>query len=141
MADYDYDKIDGAIYSVPKSPKPRKKKPPLIVVMNENCTSCSGSPLCVPECPVDCIHIMMSDDRRPMRVYVDNHACIGCMNCFSFTLRPKNVIKGDAEANAAALNKKSVFDKNGPCPWDAISVYPFDTGAEISEEYYTQPQP
>ena len=58
MADYEYQEVDGLKYSVAVGQRPRKKQPPLVVVMNSNCTSCSGSPGCMTECPVDCIHIM-----------------------------------------------------------------------------------
>ena len=87
MADYKYKEIDGLTYSVPKDPKPRKKAPPLLIVMNTSCTCCSGSPVCVLQCPVDCIHPVHDENGRPMRVYVDNDVCIGCMNCLSYDHR------------------------------------------------------
>jgi len=107
--------------------------------MNDSCTCCSGSPACMPECPVDCIHIMYKDG-RPNRVYVENDVCIGCLNCFSNTVRPKHVNKGDVEENIAAYNAMSLSKKDGVCPWDAIIVRKFEEGDAESEEFYVQPR-
>ncbi len=139
MAEYFYEEIGGCTYSVPMGQKPRKKKPPLVIVMNTNCTCCAGSPVCQTECPVDCIHIVY-DDGRPARVYVDNDICIGCMNCFSYEYRPKDVNKGDVTENCGRLNKMDLMTKKGPCPWDAIEVHPFEPGAARSHEFYDQPK-
>ncbi len=138
MADYEYKKIGGLTYSVPIDPKPRKKAPPLVVVMNESCTSCSGSPACMQECPVDCIHLVYDED-RPVRVYVDNEVCIGCMNCLSRDVRPKDVNKGDVDENIRRINSTDLFQKAGICPWDAIEIQKFDEGVERSGEFYAQP--
>lgn len=140
MAEYEYKDVDGLVYSVPIDPKPRKKKPPLAVVMNTNCTSCAGSPVCMTECPVDCIHIIYDPDRRPQRVYVDNDICIGCMNCFSYELRPKDVIKGDQRENSHRLNHLDLMTKKGVCPWDAIEILPFEDAVERSRLFYAQPR-
>ena len=137
--DYDYKKVGGLTYSVPIDPKPRKKAPPLVVVMNESCTSCSGSPACQQECPVDCIH-MIYDEDRPVRVYVDNEVCIGCMNCLSRDVRPKDVNKGDVDANIARINATDLFQKAGICPWDAIEIHKFDEGEARSHNFYEQPR-
>jgi ferredoxin len=127
-------------YSVPASiEKVRAKRPPLVVVMNDSCTSCSGSPACVPQCPVDCIHLIHRDG-RPVRVYVDNDVCIGCLNCFSDTYRPRHVARGDIVAETARLNGMDISRKNGVCPWDAIEVHPFDAGEKRSAEFYEQPR-
>lgn len=140
MADYDHKDVGEFTYAVPvEIKKKRAKKPPLIVVMNDSCTCCSGSPACMPECPVDCIHLMYRDG-RPNRVYVDNEVCIGCLNCFSDTFRPKHVIKGDVRANTDELNDMDLSQKDGVCPWNAIEVHPFDPGAERSREFYDQPR-
>jgi ferredoxin len=139
MADYDFKDFGDFSYSVAQNPKKRPKQPPLIVVMNDSCTCCSGSPACMPECPVDCIHIMYKDG-RPNRVYVENDVCIGCLNCFSNTVRPKHVNKGDVEENIAAYNAMSLSKKDGVCPWDAIIVRKFEEGDAESEEFYVQPR-
>lgn len=138
MAEYKYEEIDGVTYAVPIDPKPRKKAPPLIVVMNDHCTACSGSPMCMTECPVDCIHPVFEGE-RPVRVWVDNDICIGCMNCLSYDVRPKNILGPALEANCEELNHKDLSLKNGVCPWDAIELHPFDRGAARSTEFYPQP--
>ena len=139
MAQYEFKEIDGLTYSVPIDSKPRKKKPPFVVVMNENCTCCSGSPACMAECPVDCIH-MVYDRNRPVRVYVDTEVCIGCMNCLSRSIRPGAMLKGNPGENAERLNKTDLFQKEGVCPWDAIELHEFEEGVERSKKYYPQPR-
>lgn len=67
--------------------KPRKGTP-LLAVMDENCTSCAGSPLCEVHCPVDeCINLLYEETPhgglKPYRVWVDNDKCIGCQMCYS----------------------------------------------------------
>jgi ferredoxin len=140
MADHEHVRIGDSEYAVPVGQKPRKKAPPYIVVMNDNCTCCSGSPMCMPECPVDCIHFVYGEGRRPERVYVDNEVCIGCLNCFSWELRPKDVNKGDKRENLRRFNSMDLMEKKAVCPWDAIEVHLFDEGAARSREYYEQPK-
>lgn len=139
MAEYFYEEIGEWTYSVPIGQKPRKKKPPVVIVMNSNCTCCAGSPVCQTECPVDCIHIVYQEG-RPARVYVDNQICIGCMNCFSYEYRPKDVIKGDVKGNSERLNQLDLAAKKGVCPWDAIEVRPFEEGEASSHQFYDQPK-
>ena len=136
---YRYEEVDGARYAVPIAPKPRKKEPPLTVVMNDNCSACSGSPMCMTVCPVDCIHIMYDGNMRPERVYVDYDTCIGCLNCFSFEVRPKHVNKGDRRENLDRFNDMDLMSKKGVCPWDAIEIHEFAAGVEKSTEFYRQP--
>lgn len=137
--DYRYEEIDGTRYAVPLAQRPRKKEPPCTVVMNDNCSACSGSPMCMTECPVNCIHIMHDRNMRPERVYVDYDTCIGCLNCFSFEVRPKHVNKGDRSENLARFNDMDLKSKNGVCPWDAIEIHEFGPGVERSAEFYAQP--
>lgn len=66
----------------------KRKGTALLAVMNENCTSCAGSPLCEVHCPVDnCINLLYEDmpggGLKPYRVWVDNEKCIGCQMCYS----------------------------------------------------------
>ena len=138
MAEYEQKRLGGLTYSVPKDPRPRKRKPPLIVVMNESCNCCAGSPVCQSECPVDCIHII-NEDGRPHRVYVDNNVCIGCLNCFSYEVRPKNINKGDVDENIKVYNNMDLSQKVGVCPWDAIEIHKFEDGERRSAEFYEQP--
>lgn len=40
----------------------KRKGTALLAVMNENCTSCAGSPLCEVHCPVDdCINLLYEE--------------------------------------------------------------------------------
>ncbi|MDP7035284.1 MAG: hypothetical protein QF752_12390 [Planctomycetota bacterium] len=139
MSTYTKTPMEGLDYDTPVSVKPRKKQPPFVVVMNENCTSCAGTPTCLPLCPVSCIH-QIYDEGRPVRVYVDNEICIGCMNCFSDHYRPKNINKGDKSENCEKLNRLDERTKQAVCPWDAIEVQPFDSGVERSSLFYSQPR-
>ena len=83
----------------------RKRKPPILAVINEQCTGCSGSPACVAYCPVaNCMYWAPDDDHTPFgRIIVDPLLCIGCKLCTS---------KGP---DGAFLEG---------CPWDAIDMVP-----------------
>ncbi len=66
----------------------KRKGTALLAVMDENCTSCAGSPLCEVHCPVDdCINLLYEElpqgGLKPYRVWVDNDKCIGCQMCYS----------------------------------------------------------
>jgi len=81
---------------------PRKKKPMIMAVINENCTGCSGSPVCVAYCPVDKCMYWIPDTEGPFgRIEVDPFLCIGCKLCTS---------KGP---DGTFLDG---------CPWDAIDM-------------------
>jgi len=66
----------------------KRKGTPLLAVMDENCSSCAGAPLCETHCPVDdCINLLYEElpggGLKPYRVWVDNDKCIGCQMCYS----------------------------------------------------------
>ena len=66
----------------------KRKGTALLAVMDENCSSCAGSPICEAHCPVDnCINLLYEEmpggGLKPYRVYVDNDKCIGCQMCYS----------------------------------------------------------
>ena len=66
----------------------KRKGTALLAVMDENCSSCAGSPLCEVHCPVDdCINLLYEElpqgGLKPYRVWVDNDKCIGCQLCYS----------------------------------------------------------
>ena len=63
----------------------RKKKPKQLAIINESCTGCSGSPVCVQYCPVEaCMFWIPDEDHPPFgRIEVDKVLCIGCAKCTS----------------------------------------------------------
>src|SRR5499426_2111840 len=66
----------------------KRKGTALLAVMDENCSSCAGSPICEAHCPVDnCINLVYEElpqgGLKPYRVFVDNDKCIGCQMCYS----------------------------------------------------------
>ncbi|MCB9849383.1 MAG: 4Fe-4S ferredoxin [Phycisphaerales bacterium] len=84
--------------------KPRKKKPKDIAVINDACTGCAGSPVCIELCPVDQCMLLVKDDVYAPdfgRVIVDPLQCIGCKRCTS---------KGPMDMYLDG------------CPWDAIDM-------------------
>jgi len=145
----------------------KRKGTPLLAVMDENCTSCAGSPLCEAHCPVDeCINLLYEEvpggGLKPYRVWVDNDKCIGCQMCYSDDLtkihRHKETGKIYYEfanryydGSRQLLEKEDVPEKfqleligteaedrldKKICPWDAIKMYEFEEGAELSREFY-----
>ena len=90
----------------------RKKKPPLVAVINECCTGCAGSPVCITYCPVEkCMFWVTDEDSPPFGVIeVDYQLCIGCKKCIS---------KGPDD---------TFLDG---CPWDAIDMEPLP---EVEQE-------
>ncbi len=81
----------------------RKRKPKQLAIINENCTGCAGSPVCVAYCPVEaCMFWIPDEDHPPFgRIEVDKATCIGCAKCTS---------KGP---DGTFLDG---------CPWDAIEM-------------------
>jgi ferredoxin len=73
---------------MPDEPTKKRKGTALLAVMDENCSSCAGSPICEAHCPVDeCINLLYEElpqgGLKPYRVFVDNDKCIGCQMCYS----------------------------------------------------------
>ena len=81
----------------------RRRKPLWMAVINECCTGCAGSPVCVDLCPVEnCMYLVFDEDAPPCgRIEVDYLLCIGCKKCAT---------KGP---NGTLLEG---------CPWDAIDM-------------------
>ena len=79
----------------------RKRKPKQLAIINELCTGCAGSPVCVGYCPVEqCMFWVPDEDSTPFgRIAIDPILCIGCKKCLS---------KGP---DGCFLDG---------CPWDAI---------------------
>ncbi len=147
--------------------KKKRKGTALLAVMDENCSSCAGSPVCELHCPVEnCINLLYEETPggglKPYRVWVDNDKCIGCQMCFSDDLtkihRHKETgeifreyagryyDRSDRPLEKEAVPKKFQLELIGTesedrldkkiCPWDAIKMYEFDEGAELSEYFY-----
>ena len=157
-------------HQVQEQLKKKRKGTPLLAVMDENCTSCAGSPLCEPHCPVEgCINLLyeetLNGGLKPYRVWVDNDKCIGCQMCYSDDLTKihrhkesgeifyeyaaryydssKRLLEPDAvpkkfELELVGTESEDRLDKK-ICPWDAIRMYEFDEGAELSKNFY-QPE-
>jgi len=157
-------------HQVQEQLKKKRKGTPLLAVMDENCTSCAGSPLCEPHCPVEgCINLLYEETPngglKPYRVWVDNDKCIGCQMCYSDDLTrihrhkqtgeifyeyaaryydsSKRPLAPDAvpkkfELELVGTESEDRLDKK-ICPWDAIRMYEFDEGAELSKNFY-QPE-
>ena len=81
----------------------RKRKPKQLAIINELCTGCAGSPVCVGYCPVEQCMFWVPDDEHPPfgRVEVDKSTCIGCAKC-------------------TAKGPDGMFLDG--CPWDAIEM-------------------
>jgi ferredoxin len=79
----------------------RKRKPKRLAVVNEHCTGCAGSPICVEACPVaDCMVPVPDSGAPPFeRIVVDPLKCIGCTKCMG--KGPDGILLEG-------------------CPWDAI---------------------
>jgi len=95
----------------------RKRKPKILAIINDACTGCSGSPICITECPVDnCMYEVENPDAPIFnRVEVDPLLCIGCKKCIS---------KGPMDTFLEG------------CPWDAIEMVPLE---QYEEEFGTLP--
>jgi len=92
-----------AVKEKPKKTGQRKRKPKILAIINDACTGCGGSPICVTECPVDdCMFEVVNPDAPNfIRVDVDPLLCIGCKKCTS---------KGPMDTFLEG------------CPWDAIDM-------------------
>ena len=84
----------------------RKRKPRMLAVIDDNCTGCAGSPVCVELCPVaDCMLLVEDPDHGPWEfIWVDPLKCIGCNKCIS----------------GGTKEHKQIYLEG--CPWDAIEM-------------------
>ena len=100
----------------------RKRKPKILAVINENCTSCAGSPVCVEYCPVaDCMLLIQDPDNPLLQViWVEPLLCIGCKKCTS---------KGP---------EGTFLDG---CPWDAIDMEELAVSREIFRDHGNMSSP
>ena len=102
----------------------KRKGTALLAVMDENFSSCAGSPLCEVHCPVDgCINLLYEQlpqgGLKPYRVFVDNDKCIGCQMCYSDDLTKIQQHKETGEIFYEYNNR--FFDNNRkPVPPDAV---------------------
>jgi ferredoxin len=100
--------------------KPRKGTA-LLAVMDENCSSCAGSPLCEAHCPVDhCINLLYEElpqgGLKPYRVFVDNDKCIGCQMCYSDDLTKIHQHKETGEIYYEYANRYYDINKKAVAP-------------------------
>ena len=102
----------------------KRKGTALLAVMDENCSSCAGSPICEAHCPVDdCINLVYEElpggGLKPYRVFVDNDKCIGCQMCYSDDLTKVHQHKETGEIFYEYDNK--FWDSNRkPVPPEAM---------------------
>ena len=147
----------------------KRKGTALLAVMDENCSSCAGSPLCELHCPVEnCINLLYEETPqgglKPYRVWVDNDKCIGCQMCYSDDLtkvhqhketgelfyeyagrfydRSRKPLETDKmpkkfQLQLVGTESEDRLDKK-ICPWDAIKMYEFEEGLEVSRYFYDQ---
>ena len=92
-----------AVAEKAKRSEQRKRKPKILAIINDACTGCGGSPICVTECPVDncMLEVKNPDAPQSIRIEVDPLLCIGCKKCIS---------KGPMDTFLEG------------CPWDAIDM-------------------
>ena len=144
----------------------KRKGTALLAVMDENCTSCAGSPLCEVHCPVDdCINLLYEEvtgGLKPYRVWVDNDKCIGCQMCYSEDLikihrhketgevfyeyenryydAQKRPLEGDQLPKKFQLQLIGTDSEDRLdkkiCPWDAIRMVEYDEALEASRQFY-----
>ena len=116
----------------------------------------------------NCINLLYEEvaggGLKPYRVWVDNDKCIGCQMCYSEDLTKIHQHKETGEifyeygGKYFDSEKKSIATENIPkkfqlelvgtmsedrldkkiCPWDAIKMYEFDVGAELSKRFYSE---
>ena len=74
-----------AVAEKAKRSEKRKRKPKILAIINDACTGCGGSPICVTECPVDNCMLEVKNPDAPqfIRIEVDPLLCIGCKKCIS----------------------------------------------------------
>ena len=92
-----------AVAEKTKRSEKRKRKPKILAIINDACTGCGGSPICVTECPVDncMLEVQNPDVPHMIRIEVDPLLCIGCK---------KGITKGPMDTLLEG------------CPWDAIDM-------------------
>lgn len=93
--------------------KDRKAKKRLVAVVDDRCTGCAGSPVCIAMCPVDrVIEYVPDEDAYPFgKVRIDADRCIGCTLCVS-------------KGYDGALTEG--------CPWEAITMVPAESPEEAA---------
>src|SRR5581483_10883623 len=153
----------------PMAEAKKRKGTALLAVMNENCSSCAGSPICEAHCPVEnCINLLYEElpqgGLKPYRVFVDNDKCIGCQMCYSDDLTkiqqhketgeifyeynnrfydanrkpiPPDAVPKRIQLQLIGTESEDRLDKK-ICPWDAIKMYEFEDGLQMSEFFYDQ---
>jgi len=96
----------------------RKKKPKEMAVITDQCTGCSGSPVCIPLCPVeDCMNLIHDEEHEPFGyIWVDPTKCIGCRKCI--TKGPGGVLLDGCPWDAIVMTRSSEWEAaNGVLPY------------------------
>ena len=145
----------------------KRKGTALLAVMDGNCSSCAGSPLCEAHCPAgNCSNVLYEETPagglKPSRVRLDNDPWSDCQMCFSDDLTKVHRHKETGEVFREQAgryydgSKRPVEENQVPkklqlelvgtesddgldrriCPWDAIRMYEFDAGAELSKNFH-----
>jgi hypothetical protein len=120
----------------------KRKGTALLAVMDENCSSCAGSPLCEAHCPVDkCIGCQMcySDDLTKIQQHKETGEIFYEYNSRFFDKDrkpvPPDAVPKRIQLQLIGTESEDRLDKK-ICPWDAIKMYEFDDGLEVSEYFY-----
>ena len=78
-----------------------------VASIDESCTGCAGTPICIMFCPAEGALEYYCDESSPhfKRMRVNSEKCIGCRSCLT---------RGYLDARIEG------------CPWNAVSMIPYN---------------